>query len=279
MRTLNNSLKTMAFALLLVANTAFAAEYTVNLSGEIDKGFGLTLFGLSDQVIPFNISFTVDDTGLTTVPAGTDIDGNQNYSDADYMLFSASRVSNLSVTVGNSTWTASDLATRTLGTTGNNYAVLISGALTNNSFSKISLKLQNATNNILTVNDLVCGSGFCTVSGSGEAFAASEGDFGTIFNTQATIAPVTQSPEEQIGNITTTVNSLGLSKGNTNALLSKLGGAMGALDNQIGRDNNAAKNKLQAFINQVTAQKGNSIDAATADQMIAAAQDTIALLN
>ena len=82
-------------------------------------------------------------------------------------------------------------------------------------------------------------------------------------------------PEELTGELIVEVESLDLPRGIENSLVSKLEGALDALDR--GQDN-AAVNQLNAFINQVEAQRGKKISEADADALIAAAQEIIALI-
>lgn len=75
------------------------------------------------------------------------------------------------------------------------------------------------------------------------------------------------------------VTALNLQQGIDNSLDAKLEAALSALDDVNANDNVAAINSLEAFINAVEAQRGNKIPEADADDLIAAANEIIALLN
>jgi len=80
---------------------------------------------------------------------------------------------------------------------------------------------------------------------------------------------------EQIDELIDAVEALDLPKGLTNALTKKLKKASKKLTDGNPRNDRAAVNKLNAFINQVSAQSGKKISEADADALIAAAQGII----
>jgi len=81
-----------------------------------------------------------------------------------------------------------------------------------------------------------------------------------------------QTPEEATQDLITDIEELNLPGGIENSLTSKLGAAINSLNN--GQEN-AAINKLNAFINQVEAQRGKKITDEQADELIAEAQRII----
>ena len=85
-----------------------------------------------------------------------------------------------------------------------------------------------------------------------------------------------RSPDEAIDDLEDLVDSMGLHGGTTNSLTSKLQNAKQSLMNGQA---NAALNLLQAFINQVNAQRGKKLTDAQADELIAEAQRIIDAIN
>lgn len=83
-----------------------------------------------------------------------------------------------------------------------------------------------------------------------------------------TTAP-TQTPAEAAADLVTLVDDLELPGGTENALTTKLDNAIEKMDSG---NTNAAGNNLNAFINQVEAQKGKKLTAEEADAQIAMAQ-------
>ena len=79
-----------------------------------------------------------------------------------------------------------------------------------------------------------------------------------------------------LGDLLAKVRSLKLAKGIENSLLVKLGNAQQKLD---AGNTGAALNGLQAFINEVEAQRGKAISVADANALIAAARNIISVLS
>lgn len=84
-----------------------------------------------------------------------------------------------------------------------------------------------------------------------------------------------QTPSEAINDLIDTVTDLNLKKGIDNSLDAKLNSALNALDDLNQNNDVAAINSLQAFINAVEAQRGNSLTDAQADMLINIAQSII----
>ena len=72
--------------------------------------------------------------------------------------------------------------------------------------------------------------------------------------------------------------SFNLKQGINNSLDAKLGNVLAALDAANAGNRQDAGNKLQAFINEVLAQRGNELTTAQADQLIDLAQRILAAL-
>ena len=100
----------------------------------------------------------------------------------------------------------------------------------------------------------------------------------TQFSFHIQALDVTSSPIEAIQQIIATVNLDNLPQGLTNSLVAKLQSAQQALSNG-GSGNNTAINKLQAFINEVQAQRDKKISGAAADILIGMAQQVINTLS
>jgi hypothetical protein len=86
-------------------------------------------------------------------------------------------------------------------------------------------------------------------------------------------------PTELIAGLLEEVGGLELPSGISNSLEAKLNAALGALEDENENNDAAAVNTLEAFINAVEAQRGKKIPQAEADDLIAAAQEIIDLLN
>ena len=91
--------------------------------------------------------------------------------------------------------------------------------------------------------------------------------------TGADAATVTvQTPADATQDLIGDVQALGLPDGIENSLVSKLEAAMNSLQND---HENAAENELNAFINQIEAQRGKELTDEQADELIARAQRVI----
>lgn len=84
------------------------------------------------------------------------------------------------------------------------------------------------------------------------------------------------TPQDALADLIDQIEDLNLKKGTENALVSKLNNAIQSLDR--GNDE-AALGQLQAFINQVNAQRGKALSEAEADTLIAQAQRLIDAVN
>jgi hypothetical protein len=82
-------------------------------------------------------------------------------------------------------------------------------------------------------------------------------------------------PMEKVKSLAQQVLSLNLQKGISNSLDAKLDAALGALDDLNEKNDVAAINALQAFINATWAQRGQQITETEADELIAMAQEII----
>jgi hypothetical protein len=78
-----------------------------------------------------------------------------------------------------------------------------------------------------------------------------------------------KGPSEQVGDLITVVNGLATTSGIRESLLAKLTAALAGLQ---GGNPAAACGPLQAFINEVKAQRGKSISASDADALVTAAR-------
>ena len=87
------------------------------------------------------------------------------------------------------------------------------------------------------------------------------------------------SPVEAIEDLITLIENMNLQQGIDNSLDAKLGSVLNALDDVNENNDVAAINALGAFINAVWAQRGNKINEADADSLIAAAQKIITMLS
>lgn len=84
-----------------------------------------------------------------------------------------------------------------------------------------------------------------------------------------------RGPKDAISDLKDDVVALGLPRGTENALLATLNSA----ENKVCRGDASAVNQLEAFINQVEAQRGKRIDPDDADRLIAAARAIIDALD
>ncbi|MCI0499580.1 MAG: hypothetical protein L0Y36_07865 [Planctomycetales bacterium] len=91
--------------------------------------------------------------------------------------------------------------------------------------------------------------------------------------------PIPPTPSELLDDLAQHVADLNLHKGTTNSLNAKLNSAMKALTDTNEHNDAAASHILEAFINEVEAQKGKKIPEQDADDLIDAAQQIIDLLN
>lgn len=94
----------------------------------------------------------------------------------------------------------------------------------------------------------------------------------------ATVSIVVQAPARAIDDLMTIVEEMNLAQGITNSLDSKLQNASAALTAENADNRDDVINKLQAFINATQAQSGNQLTVEQADQLIAAANRIIAVI-
>jgi hypothetical protein len=87
------------------------------------------------------------------------------------------------------------------------------------------------------------------------------------------------TPAELVAELLEGVGGLELPRGIANSLLAKLDTALQKLEDANEKNDVAAINSLQAFINAIEAQRGKKIPEADADALIAAAQEIIDLLS
>ena len=90
---------------------------------------------------------------------------------------------------------------------------------------------------------------------------------------------VPDDPVVMIEDLVVTVEGYNLQQGIDNSLDAKLDAALGALEDANQNNDASAVNKLQAFINEVEAQRDNKITNEQADELHDAAQAIIDLLN
>ncbi len=98
----------------------------------------------------------------------------------------------------------------------------------------------------------------------------------TPTNTPMLTATVSSNLRDQINNLIAYVHSLSLAGGTENSLIIKLDAATQSLDNN---DNGGTINNLQAFMNEVEAQRDKEITSPQADSLIAAAQAIVDQIN
>jgi len=89
---------------------------------------------------------------------------------------------------------------------------------------------------------------------------------------------LTPSPADLVEDLAQAVADLDLDKGIENSLNAKLAAAYKKLTDDNDKNDLAAVNQLEAFINEVEAQRGKKIEEADADALIAQAQEIIDLL-
>ena len=87
------------------------------------------------------------------------------------------------------------------------------------------------------------------------------------------------TPTEAVQEIINVVMGLNAQAGIVNSLDKKLEAVQDALDNANGGNVAAAINKLEAFINEIEAQRGNQLSNEDADLLISMAQAVIAALS
>jgi VCBS repeat-containing protein len=95
--------------------------------------------------------------------------------------------------------------------------------------------------------------------------------------TSADIANI--APEEMIENLVDEIDVMELPEGIKNSLTASLDTAMKVLEDSNQKNDVAAINALEAFINEVEAQRDKKIPEEVADELIARAQDIIAVLS
>jgi len=106
-------------------------------------------------------------------------------------------------------------------------------------------------------------------------YTISDGNGGTA---TALVTVTVKGPVEKIGDLVVLVEEIDLQQGIERSLDAKLDAALGALEDANENNDGSAVNKLQAFINEVEAQRGNKITDTQADDLHAAAQAIIDLL-
>jgi hypothetical protein len=258
-----------------------AAEYELTVDAQIAKDPGFTdLFGLTDSVIPVQYTFTIDDsvTPFVTVPAGTDILGGGGSFTTDAHLIRSGSISGLSITIGNESWSKANLSNGAMGAHGQ-FEIALIGNLADGAVTKVLMGASKSSGSFHT-GSFLCGGSTCnTLTGVAEDFLT--GSFGEVVNAQATVTSLSQTPQEQITDLADQVMSLNNENdipnfdNYSNSLEVKLQNALSALDDVKKGNTNSAVAKLEAFINEVNAQRGNKIADAEADALIAAAQAVI----
>jgi hypothetical protein len=93
-----------------------------------------------------------------------------------------------------------------------------------------------------------------------------------------TLPPLPPDPTTMIGGLITKVADFNLQQGIENGLDAKLDAALQALEDANANNDASAVNKLQAFINEVEAQRGTKLEPWQADQLHADAEAIIAAL-
>jgi hypothetical protein len=275
----------VVFSLLSSISAPAAAErYLVEVGTILVKHpTSFSIFGLTDERVPIGFSFEIDTArgAVFTVPAGTIVNAGTNTGFAvDLQLIPPAAVSNLNLTVGNTTWDSSEFLLQGLFTSGHTYAVLIAGSLSDGQLpqgetSGIRFQLVDQdTDNTIRFGTTTCDFTICSLLDFGTISSFSDRGSGTAADIRARITLLEKSPEEQLTDVIDSVTELpNLDSGNKNALNASLGGALDKLDptQPGGADVYAAANKLDAFINKVEALRGKKLTDAEADDLIAEA--------
>jgi parallel beta-helix repeat protein len=84
------------------------------------------------------------------------------------------------------------------------------------------------------------------------------------------------SPEDSIDELIAEIEGMSLSEGCEESLLGKLADVLDSIDEE---EHKTAQNQLEAFINQVEAQRGKKLTEAQADQLVEAAEMVIYMLS
>ena len=139
----------------------------------------------------------------------------------------------------------------------------------------------NARDSAFTVavdadGNVIAGGG---ISNSGTGLDFTGLDFAVVKLDGADGSELIGTPPFLAAALVDTVVALNLQMGIANSLDAKLGAVDNALDDVIANNDVAAINALQAFINAITAQSGNTIGEVDAAALIASAEQIIALLS
>jgi hypothetical protein len=191
-------------------------------------------------------------------------------------LISSANITNFNATSGSAQWSATDLVSRSLFTTGYNYHILLVGNLAT-SVTAAYVTVNNSNVGEVQLGLLSCGA-TCQVLNIGGATDFLTGGFGDVSSVQVTVQALAVPISQQLVNLAATVTSFNLKQGISNSLDAKLANVVSALDEVTDHDKSSAVNKLQAFINEVNAQRSKAITPAQADQLIATANGIISQL-
>ena len=116
---------------------------------------------------------------------------------------------------------------------------------------------------------------FPCVDADGGVSCASTGGYGAYIRSKF---DETADPLTMVEQLIQGIASADLPQGTENSLLAKLDGAWKKLSDTKPNNDGAAVNKLEAFVNEVLAQRGKKIPAGDADAWIAAAQSIVEIL-
>jgi hypothetical protein len=268
--------KAYVTALLLVISPAlWAAQYEVTVNAEIRNDFAApTIFGLATQTIPVNFTFIIDTdlAPVTTLPAGTVFAGNNSFLATPITIVPKEAVTSMAISAGDGLWTEEDMVSRQLPDA-ITYDLLLVGDLADGATNlKVLIYVANSTGGIIFGEHLCNSTESCVFSQSGFALSASDSSFSASQVNSVQVNFLDKSPAELLLDLESVVASINLSNGISNSLDEKLKNVSSALDEEIGRDSNAAVNMLKAFIKSVEAQRNNKISDADATALIKSAQ-------
>jgi hypothetical protein len=160
---------------------ALAVPVDVTLNANLrlaDEISGPSVFGYTSVVNAIASSFTFDSDDLVTLAAGTTINSGTGAGFAtDVHVLRASAISNLSPSIGNSSFSVADLQTFVLGATGLSYEVLLFGDLS--AISSVWIYLNDGSTGDIRFGNWSCGVS-CTIESSGFASDFLTGGFAFV---------------------------------------------------------------------------------------------------
>jgi hypothetical protein len=266
----------VAAVIAISAQAAVAAEYQVTVQGQLAKDiFATSFFGITDPSVPVQISFKVNDAGVVKLNAGTPVNISSGASfNSVANLVPKTSISEFVASIGSASFTEDDLALQALGTSSNQYDVLLLGDLTAGGISSVQFNLSNASGNLQfgVVNCVAA----CSIINVGDGNSNIEGSVAEISGIQVTIENLTPPPSAQdlIGELITSIkNNSGIKPLQKLVFQIELGVTSSLL--KKGKTLQAEK-AMKAFVVTVKALvKANRLSVAIGDQLLADAQEII----